>query len=359
MNPSAQDAVLSASSANLGTGKPLNVLTPQFLAALPDVIVSRMDISNSLEAYENLITTAKAYRTQLQSLAQSASDFGTSLEVCARSKGCSNEASSGLLVASGMQQLIANHHLILAETLYRQVEVPLLHDVDMYKAQSQQEEESYIKEAKERGRLLRKREDEHLKLAKQKRRDMVKFRAALMELAKQIDDMDHLKLDHYRSVLTLANSTSEKVLSSASLFVRAETEIFESVAKKGWSGGGLEAILSSAKDWSTADETQETGIFSILPHRSILAYPQSPRMEIERPRSLNEAFSDTEYFMEDDATSIFSSTQPIASIDGVMADSGSGRYYNGVTPTQSPSKVRKKGTSPESELMGKENNEPH
>lgn len=79
----------------------------------------------------------------------------------------------GILNASGLQYLIGSNMNILSESLYRGFEVPLSHELDLYKEKAAENEEQYKKEEARRGKELRKRESEYLKLARQKRRSMV------------------------------------------------------------------------------------------------------------------------------------------------------------------------------------------
>lgn len=81
----------------------------------------------------------------------------------------------GILNASGLQYLIGSNMNILSESLYRGFEVPLLHEVDLYKEKTTENEERYRKEETKRGKELRKRESEYLKLARQKRRSTAYF----------------------------------------------------------------------------------------------------------------------------------------------------------------------------------------
>lgn len=76
----------------------------------------------------------------------------------------------GILNASGLQYLIGSNMNILSESLYRGFEVPLLHELDLYKEKTAENEERYKKEEAKRGKGLRKRESEYLKLARQKQR---------------------------------------------------------------------------------------------------------------------------------------------------------------------------------------------
>lgn len=74
--------------------------------------------------------------------------------------------------ASGLQYLVASNLHILSESLFRGFEVPIMHELDRYKEKNAQNEDKYRKEANDKTRELRKREQEHLKLARQKKRGL-------------------------------------------------------------------------------------------------------------------------------------------------------------------------------------------
>lgn len=112
------------------------------------------------------------------------------------------------------------------------------------------------------------------------------YRSALTDLTHSIDELDQLKYEHYRVAHTLTADTSNRILDCAALVIRAEVEIFEKVAQKGWdgAGGGLEDLIARAQDPfapETGGEDSANGsgaLFSILPAHSILPSPHSPVM---------------------------------------------------------------------------------
>lgn len=229
-------------------------------------------------------------------LSKAASGFGGALESCARLKEARSEtlhSSSGshsnsftaqgsctadnLLSASGVHQLIANHQQILSETVYRSFEVPLLHELDAWRRHMEEEEVAYLKSVKERSKEIRKLEMEGLKLHKMRKRDVAGFRGHLVDLTRRLDDLTTLHGTHSRGLLRDSQETSVKIVEAASSLVRAEVDIFESLAKKGWSGGGLEELLDMGADlFANEGDTHvmdpaQAQLFSILPNTSILA----------------------------------------------------------------------------------------
>ncbi len=270
-------------------------------------VLTKADLDRSQAAYSDLVGSAKAYRQALATLSTAASAFGTALESCARLKearaepigaaagGASMTASfttskgactaDTLMAASGLHHLIANHQQILSETVYRSFEVPLLHDLDKWQSVIDDEEETYQHRIKAQAREVKRLEKDGLKLHKQKRRDVARLRAHLVELTSKLDGMSTLHADHARTMLRESQDTSARIVDASCSLVRAEVDIFESLAKKGWTGGGLEDLLEKGQDLFATDTDTDTGhsggvlaggsgdgvkLFSILPPKSIL-----------------------------------------------------------------------------------------
>lgn len=184
------------------------------------------------------------------------------------------------MAASGVHHLIANHQQILSETVYRSFEVPLLHDLDKWQRVIDDEEETYQQKIRAQTKEVKRLEKEGLKLHKQKRRDVARFRAHLVELTGKLDGLTTLHSDHARTMLRESQDTSGRIVDASCSLVRAEVDIFESLAKKGWTGGGLEDVLEKGQDLFASDTVaghaaggvpDGVKLFSILPPKSILA----------------------------------------------------------------------------------------
>ncbi|KHO01278.1 Phospholipid-binding protein [Metarhizium album ARSEF 1941] len=285
-------------------------------------LLTKADLEASHQAYSDLLASAKSYRLALATLSTAASSFASALEACARLKesraepighhaaGTSMTASfttkgvctaDTLLSASGVHHLIANHHQILSETVYRSFEVPLLHDLDKWQTVIDDEEETYQHKIKAQSREVKRLEKEGLKLHKQRRRDVARFRAHLVELTRKLDGLTTLHADHSRALLRESQDTSGRIVDASCSLVRAEVDIFESLARKGWTGGGLDDLLEKGTDLFAADDAgghaavtaaaaaaaaassgsaDTAKLFSILPPKSILADSAS---ELSRP----------------------------------------------------------------------------
>ena len=256
-------------------------------------ILSKSDLEASHEAYSDLLSTAKAYRTALATLSTSASAFGSALEACARLKEARSEGleppggslsnsftakgsctADSLLAASGVHQLIANHQQILSEVVYRSFEVPLLHEVDTWRRKLEEEEASFQTQSKSLSREIRKMEKDGMKVYKQRKRDVGRFREHLVQLTGKLDGLTTLQGSYKRGLLRDSQDMSKNIVEASAGLVRAEVDIFEALARKGWSGGGLDDLLERGKDLfaneSSGDNGNEGQIFSILPQKSIL-----------------------------------------------------------------------------------------
>ncbi|KAH0435653.1 hypothetical protein CcaCcLH18_04762 [Colletotrichum camelliae] len=330
-------------------------------------ILTKADLEQSQTSYTDLLQTAKAYRQALATLSTAASAFGSALESCARLKEARAESLSAsshpggggggllsssfpgpgsntactadlLLSASGVHHLIANHQQILSETVYRDFEVPLLHELDKWRQRVDDEEEVYVREVQARSREIQKLEKDGLKLHKQRRRDVGKFRAHLVELTTKLDGLTALHGDHARTLLRESQDTSGRILDASCSLVRAEVDIFESLARKGWTGGGLDELLEKGADLFASDDvadlhhasisggggSAETAkLFSILPPKSILADAASDvtrtnggghargdslLSDSDRYQSLGAAVASPGLGDDNDADSIFSDT---------------------------------------------------
>lgn len=305
-------------------------------------VITKADLERSQEAYADLLTSAKAYRVALAALSTAASTFGSALEACARLKearsepigpaGTANMTASfttkgqctadTLMSASGVHHLIANHQQILSETVYRSFEVPLLHELDKWQTVIGDEEETYQHNIKAQSKEVKRLEKEGLKLHKQRRRDVARFRAHLVELTYKLDGLTSLHSDHARTLLRESQETSSRIVDASCSLVRAEVDIFESLARKGWSGGGLDDVLEKGQDLFAIEDDPFHGagtsggegvkLFSILPPKSILADTASePRSESlladgERYQSLAATAADAAKAQSVDSESVFS-----------------------------------------------------
>ncbi|KAF5688434.1 IVY1-phospholipid-binding protein [Fusarium circinatum] len=308
-------------------------------------VLTKADLELSQQAYSDLVASAKGYRLALAALSTAASTFGSALEACARLKEARAEpigpsgtnmtasfttkgscTADTLMSASGVHYLVANHQQILSETVYRSFEVPLLHDLDKWQTVIDDEEETYKQKIKAQSKEIKRLEKEGMKLHKQRRRDVGRFRAHLVELTTKLDGLTTLHADHARTLLRESQETSGRIVEASCSLVRAEVDIFEGLARKGWSGGGLDDLLEKGQDlFATEEDVANLGsggsgdtpkLFSILPPKSILADTGSdPSRSHVRGDSL---LMDTERYQS--LAALASDSRPSG---GVMNDSDS------------------------------------
>ncbi|EPQ62612.1 Bgt-3946 [Blumeria graminis f. sp. tritici] len=233
------------------------------------------DLEASQNAYNVLLQSAKTYRISLAELGLSASTFGSALEACARLKEARNEApeessqenlargwhtettNSGkrrtctadpLLAASGLHQLIANHQQILSEIIYKNFEVPLLHEFDQWQRRMEEEEIEYQREVKAMTKEIRDMEKEGLKLHKTRRREVGHIRQHLVALTQKIDILTGLSGGHGRAMVRDCQDMSRAIVECSAGIVRAEVDIFNTLARKSWHGCGLDELLNNGRD---------------------------------------------------------------------------------------------------------------
>ncbi|KAL2142433.1 hypothetical protein VTI28DRAFT_1142 [Corynascus sepedonium] len=278
-------------------------------------VLTKADLANSQAAYADLLASAKAYRLALAALSTAASTFGSALETCARLKEARAELTNSpppnpttaithtatgagagagnppplnlnnsnsftttprgsctadtLLAAAGLQHLVANHQHILSETVYRAFEVPLLHDLDKWRAAVEDEEERYARAVEAQSREIRRLEKDGVKMMggrqqgrRRHHRDVGQLREHLVALTARLDGLTVLHGEHAGALLRESQEASGRIVDASCSLVRAEVEIFESLARKGWTGGGLEDVLERGVDLFAADE--EEGMESLL-----------------------------------------------------------------------------------------------
>lgn len=209
---------------------------------LPAIISSRQ-VSETLRSYSALLSAAGAYRQALQSVSVAAAEFGKALEECAQcpGAGCSEDA---LHTAGGLQYLISNHYQILSRSVEQDFELPVQREVQAFGATMASNHRAFKTELEVKARELKVEERENAKLARLKTRNLVAYKSSLLNLTGKIDEIEQLKYSHYSEAYDIASGTSRNILGHTATVVRSEVDICENIARKGWTGGGLETVLS-------------------------------------------------------------------------------------------------------------------
>lgn len=304
------------------TANPLSRLSQFTFPAAPrpaHAVLTKADLQSSQAAYADLLGSAKALRVALSGLGLSAAAFGSALEACARLKEARADALLGpsadgaslansfhaagvstadnLLTVAGLQHLLANHGQILAEMVYTAFELPLLHELDRWRTVVEDEQAAYKRAVGTQSREIQKLEEDGLRMYRQqRRRDVAQYRSHLVAMTQNLDGLTATHAEHARTLLRESQDTSATILDASCSLARAEVDIFESLARKGWTGGGLEEVLEKGRDLFASEDATGVGrgggtagaasahggsvaggsgdgskLFSILPPKSILA----------------------------------------------------------------------------------------
>nr|CAG8445854.1 2854_t:CDS:2 [Entrophospora candida] len=219
------------------------------------VILTRADIRASLEAYEQLLASAKIYRNQMIALSQATANFGQSLERIARCKGALEDGPN-FQAAAGLHFLMSNHYQLLGDTFYKNFEIPLLENLDTHKSTVIASEENYDNTLTEMSNKIKETEAENLRigLKRQRGEKMIICKDALQDLTRQVEDLDRMKTEYHRQTLETEQNNLKFILSKVSTVIKAEVDIFDRISSKG---------TDPFCTYQTADQFSE--IFSVLP----------------------------------------------------------------------------------------------
>lgn len=222
---------------------------PQVKAAhenLPAVITSR-DIDQAVSSYSRALEAAQAYSEAIRQVANAAAQFGSALDDCASCKGA-GVSGEGLTAAGGLHYLVSNHEQILANSIEQYFQEPVKKQLEVLKSTAAKNEAQFKHQLRTKSKELQKLEKANHKLAQRKLRNLSEYRSSLLEITARVDDIDRLKYEYFESAYSLAQNTSTKVLEHACSAVRAQLDICEAIARKGWSGGGLDDLIAHCPD---------------------------------------------------------------------------------------------------------------
>ncbi|WRT65652.1 uncharacterized protein IL334_002597 [Kwoniella shivajii] len=285
------ESMKSQSSSSWGVRPPsptYSTTTTGSKVNLPEnhALITRKDLRQSIICLEELMAAAKAYRNALLAMSSATAAFASAMEACSRVKGC-RASNSALAGTSGLQYLVSNHEQILADTVYRQFEIPLLEALDHYKLITADRLAAYEKSLHEQSNKIRKTEAENLKHGRKKKRDLQHFRQALAELQRQVDELDAIKAGYHEEVLEGEDEIWDTVLHKVAFVVRSQLDFYEKLAGKA-SDPILEPLVMSIPDPfdSYGPPKEEGQIFSVLAPLGLLdSTPQSPTPNLTRTAS--------------------------------------------------------------------------
>ncbi|KDN43794.1 hypothetical protein K437DRAFT_237021 [Tilletiaria anomala UBC 951] len=267
-----------------GNGPPSPTLTATTRASLdfpyrPAVLVTRADLRASVQAYERVLGACKAYTNSMLVLSHASADLASALQECSKVKGAHEQADK-LQACGGLHFLISNYSQVLADSFWKDFQIPLLESFDAYRQACNERQLLHEKQILEKSRMLKETEARNMKLGSkggrgkgaEGGRDLNSFRRALAELQRQVDELDELKADYYNEVLESEQEMWEFIQSKVTHLVRSQLEIYDRISSKGLSDPVLEPLLASIPDPfdSYGPPKSEDQIFSILPPTSLL-----------------------------------------------------------------------------------------
>lgn len=256
------DAMPKTDSAELGAGSggykrrmtPASVRSGMSSISDLRTLVTKRDMKDTVEAMSELRSSSRGYAGSLREVSNHAGSMAQALERLARLKGCSDGTAEKFLSASGLFYLLANHENIMARCLDTALDEELLDEIDEFQVRFKTMENEFKKECKEQSMKLKLQEKHNTNLAKRKVRNLVQYKESLLNLQLQLDHLETLRHDFYQNSYNLVESTCDKVLDKMATVSRARVEISEGIARKGWSGGGLDELLIDAEDPFGKDE---------------------------------------------------------------------------------------------------------
>jgi len=235
-------------------------------------VITRADLRTSVQAYEQLITANRAYRTALLSLSVATATFADAIQACASLKGAEFTTASRNSTSAGFHHLFANHLHILADSMDKQFERPLEEMLATYRTQITERSATYEKSLRESSRIIRQAEERNIRLGRTKERNMASFKATLVVLQNQVQEIDRLKAEHYREVEDHEQKFADSVQGKVAVAVRSTFEIFERLTAKS-TDPILETMLQSIPDPFDSYGSHETEdrLFSVLQPLSLIS----------------------------------------------------------------------------------------
>ncbi|CCF58420.1 hypothetical protein KAFR_0E02680 [Kazachstania africana CBS 2517] len=211
-----------------------------------ETLITQKDVKSTKETLKNLAQASARYHKSLTENSQDSGDIAHLLEKLAKLKGCNDDTSMKLLSSSGLFHLISNHQLILAKIIKDTLvnnNILSEFDEDSKKLYS----EFKLKNKQENANLKR-RERVNSKLLKKHDKNLVSYRDSLNSLQDQLNVIETLRFNFFKDSYDLVDRTSAHVLKNFADVSMAQIELFENIARKGWSGGGLDDLLIGADD---------------------------------------------------------------------------------------------------------------
>ncbi|PKI83371.1 hypothetical protein MVES1_002840 [Malassezia vespertilionis] len=213
----------------------------------PEIYIRRADISASIHAYEKLLNASKAYTSTMLAMSKASSDLADAIQDCSHVKGVYT-CNSTFQVACGLQFLKSNYEQVLCDTFYKEVSIPLLSQLDDYKATVHERQMLHETAVMDKTRLVKEIEAKHQQEGNRSKRDLSSYRSMLAELQETLNEVELIKAQHYSDVLEYEQQTWEYVASKIALLTRAQVDIADRIASKASTDPVLESITAAVPD---------------------------------------------------------------------------------------------------------------
>ena len=211
-------------------------------------LITRRDVQATQEAMASLTSAASEFSAALATVARCSSRMAGELEQFARLKGCGDDTAEKFMNASGLFHLLGNHELIMGDFAQDLLGQGVTDLGDLFQQQARALENDFNRKRKEESLKLKIQEKFNNDFSRRSVRNLVSYRESLHSLQQQLDQLELLKYDYYNDSYALVEGTCREVLGRVASVTRAQVEISENIARKGWSGGGLDDLLIDAED---------------------------------------------------------------------------------------------------------------
>ncbi|SCU81231.1 LAMI_0B05292g1_1 [Lachancea mirantina] len=326
-------ARISSASAMLGARRASSLRSGMSSVSELQTLVTQKDMGQTVDVMSQVLSSINAYSEELRTVSQRASMVAVSLEQMARLKGCNDATAEKYLSSSGLFHVMANHQRIMSECIATTMGATLAERIEDFKYKRRVQEARFKQEFQGETRKLKLQEKFNQKFAQRKTRNLVSYRENLANLQLQLDEIETLKHKYYQDSYDLVQATCADVLKDVATVSRAQVEISENIARKGWSGGGLDELMIDAddpfnKNTSNADQSDESD--KLGSHMSSFNTPFSTRerstpistgvrMQTESPVNRSGDLEDA----DDTFDNSFSLPAPGANINGSYGESHS------------------------------------
>ncbi|KAL6945154.1 hypothetical protein ACO0QE_002600 [Hanseniaspora vineae] len=205
-------------------------------------IVSKKDIDNTKKDIKLLQSEFQKFSKQLDEMTKTASNIGAVLEnLSNHSKSEDDEMLLNLSQCSGFYHMLGTHQQVLSQTIKQQFLKPLESHMSQIMLKYNEHDKTFKKDFQLNYKNL-KNQEKLVMNQKKNHKNLLNYRENIYELENRLSNIENLKIDYYHGSAQLLNEHSKYVLHQVASLIAIQLELHEELAKKGWSGGGLEFV---------------------------------------------------------------------------------------------------------------------